>query len=180
MKMLEHTKALIIDNRIYPSLDFRKLVMRDFLHSDLHFLMLTVPMNETAGLFYYKRLSRDPYKSLGFRTKHTGYDGDIVILVNDHTQSAGEYITMALQIIPNTTVIGSQTAGADGNVSKISLPGNISTAISGLGVYYPDGTETQRVGVKIDRYVEPTIAGIKARKDELLEKALEMIEHPFE
>lgn len=78
---------------------------------------------------------------------------------------------MALQSSPNVTVIGSQTAGADGNVSAIQLPGGISTMISGLGIYYPDGTETQRKGVKIDVVIKPTIKGIKTGRDELLEKA---------
>ena len=52
---------------------------------------------------------------------------------------------MAFQTIPGAIVIGSQTAGADGNVSKFYLPGGIHTCFSGVGIYYPDGTETQRV-----------------------------------
>ncbi|WP_206367765.1 hypothetical protein [Sphingobacterium chungjuense] len=49
--------------------------------------------------------------------------------------------------------------------------------ISGIGVYYPDGTETQRVGVAPDIEVKPTIDGIKAGRDELLEKAIELIKN---
>lgn len=76
---------------------------------------------------------------------------------------------------PNVTVIGSTTAAADGNVSAITLPGGISTMISGIGVLYPDGTETQRKGIRIDYEIKPTIQGIKAGKDELLEKAIQII-----
>lgn len=47
--------------------------------------------------------------------------------------------------------------------------------ISGIGVYYPDGTETQRIGIVPDIICKPTIQGIKAGKDELLEKALVLI-----
>jgi C-terminal processing protease CtpA/Prc len=83
---------------------------------------------------------------------------------------------MAFQSAPNVTVIGSTTAAADGNVSPIYLPGNLFTYISGIGVYYPDGTETQRSGVKIDVPVKPTIRGIKEGRDELLEKAIAIIE----
>ncbi len=72
-------------------------------------------------------------------------------------------------------VIGSTTAGADGNVSPIIFPGNIRTMISGIGVYYPDGTETQRVGIIPDIEVKPTIKGIKEGKDKVLEKAIEII-----
>ena len=103
------------------------------------------------------------------------YKAPIVIIVNATTLSQAEYTTMAFQSSPNVTVIGSMTAGADGNVSQISLPGGILTAISGLGVYYPDGTETQRKGVKIDMVMHPTIKGIKEGRDEILEKAIEMI-----
>ena len=83
---------------------------------------------------------------------------------------------MALRVAPNATVIGSTTAGADGNVSRIFLPGGIFTMISGIGVYYPDGTETQRIGIVTDIEIRPTINGVKLHKDEVLEKAIELIE----
>jgi C-terminal processing protease CtpA/Prc len=47
--------------------------------------------------------------------------------------------------------------------------------ISGIGVYYPDGKETQRIGIVPDIEVKPTIRGILEGKDELLEKAIETI-----
>jgi C-terminal processing protease CtpA/Prc len=49
------------------------------------------------------------------------------------------------------------------------------SAISGIGVYYPDGTPTQRIGIIPDIEVKPTINGIREGKDELLEKAIEVI-----
>jgi len=69
-------------------------------------------------------------------------------------------------------VIGSTTAGTDGNVSRFSLPGNIATALSDIGIYYPDGRQTQRVGIVPDIEVIPTVLGIKAGQDELLERAI--------
>jgi C-terminal processing protease CtpA/Prc len=83
---------------------------------------------------------------------------------------------MALRTAPRVTVVGSTTAGADGNVSSIQLPGNINTMISGIGVYYPDGRETQRVGIVPDVEVKPTIKGIADGRDEVLEKAVQLIE----
>jgi C-terminal processing protease CtpA/Prc len=83
---------------------------------------------------------------------------------------------MAFQAVPDCVVVGSQTAGADGNVVVLHLPGGVRTWFSGLGVFYPDGTNTQRTGVRIDHYMTPTIEGIKAGRDELLEKALEIID----
>ena len=104
------------------------------------------------------------------------YTGKLVVLVNEMSQSAAEYHAMAFRAGDNTTVIGSTTAGTDGNVSWIALPGGLKTPISGIGIYYPDGGETQRIGIVPDIEIRPTIKGIREGRDELLEKAIEVIE----
>ncbi len=73
-------------------------------------------------------------------------------------------------------MVGSQTAGADGNVSLIRLPGGITTYFSGLGVFYPDGKPTQRVGIVPDVVVTPTIKGLREGRDEVLEAALAILQ----
>ena len=50
--------------------------------------------------------------------------------------------------------------------------------ISGIGVFFPDKRPTQRVGILLDIEVKPTIAGVRERKDEVLEKALQWILSP--
>lgn len=52
------------------------------------------------------------------------------------------------------------------------LPGGIESWVSGLGVYYPDGRETQRIGIVPDIEVKPTRKGIQANRDEVLEAAI--------
>ena len=71
--------------------------------------------------------------------------------------------------------MGSTTAGADGNVSPFALPGAIMTGISGIGVFYPDKTPTQRIGIVPNVEVKPTLAGIRAGRDEVLEEAVRQI-----
>ncbi|MBC8882830.1 hypothetical protein H9X57_03875 [Flavobacterium piscinae] len=107
--------------------------------------------------------------------KDKNYQGKVVILVNEITQSRAEFHAMAYQQSPNAIIMGSTTAGSDGNVSIISLPGGISTMISGIGVYYPDGRETQRIGIVPDIVVKPTIEGVKNGYDEVLERAIEYL-----
>jgi C-terminal processing protease CtpA/Prc len=82
---------------------------------------------------------------------------------------------MALQTAPDVTSIGSQTAGADGNVTTIVFPGSYKVWMTGLGIYYPDGRPTQRVGIVPDIEVKPTIKGITEGRDEVLERAIEFI-----
>ena len=100
------------------------------------------------------------------------YNGAVVILVDESSQSQAEYTAMAFRSVPNALVAGSTTAGADGNVSAIVLPGGLRTLISGIGVFYPDRRPTQRVGIVPDLNVRPTIAGIRQGRDEVLEAAV--------
>lgn len=166
---IKNTKGLVIDFRSYPS-DFVVFKMGKLLKPESSdFVKFTNTSNSQPGLFTFT-------PSLG--TPGSGkksYAGKIAILINETTQSSAEYHTMAFKTSPNAKVFGSTTAGADGNVSDIKLPGNISTMISGIGIYYPDGKETQRIGIVPDVEVKPTIDGIKNNKDEVLEKATKWI-----
>ena len=85
---------------------------------------------------------------------------------------------MALRAGPNAVIVGSTTAGADGNVSAIPLPGGFNTMISGIGVFYPDHRPTQRIGIVPDVEAKPTLIGIKAGRDEVLEIAIRQILEP--
>ncbi len=46
--------------------------------------------------------------------------------------------------------------------------------MSGTGIFYPDGFETQRIGIRIDDKVVTTLEGIIAENDEILEKAIDI------
>ena len=98
---------------------------------------------------------------MGLAPQQPHYNGKVVILVDEVTQSQAEYTTMAFRTAPGAIVIGSTTAGADGNVSMVPLPGGLSSYISGIGVFYPDNRPTQRVGIIPDIEVRSTIAGCR-------------------
>ncbi len=168
-KEIENTKGLIIDIRNYPS-DFPIYDLSSYLMpKSTPFVKFTNGSIESPGLFTFT-------KSLNAGKKNKSYyKGKVVILINEISQSSAEFHTMAYRVNPNSTVIGSTTAGADGNVSQFYLPGGISTMISGIGVYYPDGKETQRIGIVPNIEIKPTIQGITKGQDELINKAIEII-----
>ncbi len=166
---IKNTKGLIIDLRCYPS-DFVAHKLSNYLMPEkTDFTKFTKGSNLKPGNFYYTKNS-----SVGKNNKDY-YKGKVVILINETTQSQAEFTTMAFRVAPKATVIGSTTSAADGNVSEFYLPGGIKTMITGIGVYYPDNTETQRVGIISDVEIKPTIEGIKNHRDELMEKAIEVI-----
>jgi len=169
MKEVEKTKGLIIDFRSYPS-EFVVFTLSEYLMpNSTEFVKFSNGSIQIPGMFTFTKTL-----SVG-RKNDNYYKGKVVILVNETTQSSAEYHTMAFRTAPGAKVIGSTTAGADGNISRLVLPGGIFTAISGIGIYYPDGRETQRIGIVPDIVVNPTIKGIKENRDELLEKAIEVI-----
>ncbi len=81
---------------------------------------------------------------------------------------------MILRAMPNSIVVGSPTAGADGNITKIFFSNDLSAGFTSLGVFYPDGKQTQRIGIIPDSVVYQTIQGIRQGRDEVFEKAMEI------
>ena len=162
------TKGLIVDIRNYPS-EFVVFALGSlFVDRKTDFVRFTQGDLSNPGAFHW-----GPPFSLEPQQPH--YPGKIVILVDELSQSQAEYTTMAFRSSPRAVVFGSTTAGADGNVSAIPLPGGFRSMISGIGVFYPDKKPTQRIGIIPNREVKPTVAGIRAGRDEVLEAAIREI-----
>jgi C-terminal processing protease CtpA/Prc len=163
-----NTKGIIIDIRNYPSANILYSLSSYFVSKPTPFVKFTKVNLNNPGEFNFIGNYENP-KSEKF------YQGKLIVIVNEKTQSAAEFDAMAFRAGENTTIIGSQTAGADGNAPPIELPGGLKTLISGIGIYHPDGRETQRIGIVPDIEIKPTIKGIREGRDEVLEKAIEII-----
>ena len=162
------TRGLIIDIRNYPSEFMVFALGRLLVRERSEFAMFTIGDLFNPGAFVWRL-------PVTLEPRTPGYEGKVVILVDEVSVSQSEYTAMAFRAAPNAVVVGSTTAGADGNVSRIPLPGGLSTRISGIGVFYPDKTPTQRVGIIADVEVRPTIASIRQGRDLVLEEAVRQI-----
>lgn len=169
MNHLMACKAIIIDLRA-KAVEGALRVIGGRLNSEREeFAKILKPDLTYPGKFFW-----DKTETIGYKNKDY-YKGKVILLVGEDTQSTLEFHAMAFQTAPNVQTIGRQTAGADGNVSRFELVGGFKTSISATGIFYPDGTETQRKGVKIDIEVEPTIQGIIEKRDEVLERAMSLL-----
>jgi C-terminal processing protease CtpA/Prc len=165
------TKGLIVDIRNYPS-EFMVFALGSRLvDRPTPFARFTRGDPANPGAFHWT-------PPLSLEPALPRYAGKIVILVDELSLSQSEYTAMALRAAPNATVVGSTTAGADGNVSRVPLPGGLGSAISGIGVFYPDKKPTQRIGILPDIEARPTIEGIRNGRDEVVEAALRHILGP--
>ena len=167
---LAKTPAIIFDIRNYPNGTLWYLIPKLFSNPRTWALLPDPDLTYPGWYNWY-----DNRLDAGIFFNPKPYEGKVIILANEQTQSQAEYTVMGLQTHENALTIGSQTAGADGNISNIVLPGGLYTYWSSLGVFYPDTTDTQRVGIKIDSVVKPTIEDIRQGRDRVLMAALDCL-----
>ncbi|RLV57796.1 hypothetical protein D5018_20620 [Parashewanella curva] len=170
MNELFDTDGIIVDLRQYPKEPTLNELGKYFVDKPVEFVSATGAELGNPGEIGNKgKLKVNPGNAL--------YQKPLVVLINEESQSQPEFIAMALQKGVNTTLVGSNSGGADGDMTFFYLPGGLKTSFSGVGIYYPNGGETQRIGITPDVRVEPTIEGIKKGKDELLDAAIANFGH---
>lgn len=160
--------AIIVDLRNYPIANSGFDLLDDLLATAPAFCNLMFPDTSYPGTYYLQTQYANNYSTL------PTYSGKLIILMNEQTQSAAEYDCMALSTYPGTIKVGSQTAGADGDITWFGLSADTRFGYTSLGVFYPNGDSTQRIGIVPDTFVYPTKAGIRHHNDEVLNKAIQI------
>ncbi len=176
MEQYKNTKGMVFDLRGYNDNGSLLKVFDYLLSKPVVYGIKTQPNFTQPGRFcFVDNIVNKEYKFAG-KENPDPYKGQVVVLINEHTVSAEEMWAMVFKKVPNVIFVGSQTAGADGNKTSIKLTDGNKIIFSGLGIYYPDGGETQRIGIKPDVVVRPTIQSTRNKEDLLLLKALELID----
>lgn len=162
---LASVDALLFDVRNYPQGTMWPLIDRLFA-APVTMALLTIPRLDQPGQFF-------PVSSMLGGGRPNGFRGRILLLQNEESISQSEFSLMGFEADGRAISFGSQTAAADGNITWVDTPGGLNLTFSGLGVLYPDGRDTQRVGIVPDVHVAATRVGLAAGRDEVLEAALD-------
>lgn len=169
---LADTRAIVFDMRGYPQGTVWWIAPR-LADAERTAALFTTPMPGHGS----PELSGETFRQL-VRTGADGqprYAGRTVMLMDERTQSQAEHTGLHLRAANGTLFVGSPSAGANGEVTAVTLPGGLTVGFTGQSVRHPDGRELQRVGLVPDLVVRPTLAGIRAGRDEVLEAALEFL-----
>lgn len=169
IETLQSTKAIIFDIRNHPK-DTNYAIAEYLNPEPKEFVKFIDPDLSFPGRYIW----RNGIETCG-RINPDYYKGKVILLVNEKSISHSEYTAMCLKVAPNATIIGSQTAGADGANACIQSNG-FQTFFTCYGVFYPNKKETQRIGIVPDIEVKQTIKGIQEGRDEVLDRALQFIE----
>ncbi len=164
-------QALIIDLRAYPADDYLEVIADLLLEKTIPYAYWSVPNLTQPGTFNFTQ------SDIIGKDNTNAYKGKIIVLCSGWTMSYGETLCSIFKNMTNAKFIGQKTAGANGNVTKIYLPGNYMVQYSGLGAYFASGQTMQMNSVPITKEITPTIEGIRQGRDEILEKAIDIIKN---
>jgi len=173
--MFQQTKAIIFDMRGYPRGTAWPIGAR-------------LAAKESTGAARFRRpMVMDPARpGQDASSYHTfvqplppsnkpRYPGQTVMLIDERAISQAEHTGLFFEAANGTKFVGSHTMGANGDITRFHVPGGILIGFSGHDVRHADGRQLQRVGLIPDVEVRPTLDGIRAGRDEVLEKALEWL-----
>jgi hypothetical protein len=101
--------------------------------------------------------------------------GKVVFLTDARAVSASESVLGYVDALRLGTIVGGPTAGANGNAITFNVPSGMTVTFTGMRVTGHDGSPFHLSGVRPAVPVEPTLAGIRAGRDEVLERALSIL-----
>ena len=167
---LQHAKAVIFDMRGYP----RSSTTRIFAHFTdallysprLMMPVNTLPNHERVGFIDRTWTVAPVAPRLMAR---------LIILSGGGAVSAAESALGVVETNRLGDIVGEPSAGTNGMINPFKLPGGYTVNWTGLRVLKRDGTPHHGVGVIPTVPVLPTVAGIRAGRDEVLERVISLV-----
>jgi hypothetical protein len=98
-----------------------------------------------------------------------------VFLTGGGAISYAESVMGIIEAYKLADIVGGPTAGTNGNINFIKLPGSYQIVFTGMKVLKHDGSQHHGVGIQPTVPVQRTRAGIAAGKDEVLDRGLELV-----
>jgi C-terminal processing protease CtpA/Prc len=168
MPQLTQAKAIICDLRGYPNAN----------HGLINHLL---DKKEDTKWMFVPRLNYPDYEQVTYQgmgwemaPQAPHLDGKIFFLTDGSAISYAESFMGFIKDFHLATIVGQPTAGTNGNINPFGLPGGYRISWTGMLVKDHNGGRHHLIGIEPDVPVQRTVQGIKAGKDEFLEKALEL------
>ena len=169
MPELQKAKAIICDLRGYPkaTVPFLTQLLKE---EDKSGAWMKVPR------IIYPDYEKVTYESHGWLLKPTKprLEAEIVFITHHRAISYAESYMGFVEHYNLATIVGQPTAGTNGNVNPLLLPGGYRIFWTGMRVVKHDGTQHHGVGILPDVPVKRTIKAVTENRDEFLEKAIEV------
>jgi hypothetical protein len=144
--------------------------------------LLTAPDTSTAWMRIPQIIYPDQENVLGYQEDgwrlpvlEPHIEGTVVFITHGRAISYAESFMSFIEHYGLAEIVGQPTAGANGNINPFALPGGYRVTWTGMRVLKHDGSQHHLVGIQPTVPTERTLAGVQAGRDELLERALEVV-----
>ena len=101
--------------------------------------------------------------------------GKVVFLTDGTAGSYAESFMGHIEGFKLAEIVGGPTAGTNGNINPIDLPGGYTFWWTGMKVTKFDGSQHHLIGIQPTVPLERTLAAVREGRDEYIEKALQII-----
>lgn len=171
LKKLADARGVVFDARGYVDFEKRKILA----------YLTDKPVKSPTWkvpLFAYPDRENMNYMDRDWSIRPAGprITGKCVFLTHGCTVSASESFMSIVENYHLGEIVGQQTAGANGNINTMKIPGDYMVIWTGMRVLKQDGTLQHLNGIKPTIPIKRTIAGAREGRDEFLERALDWIE----
>ncbi len=167
---LAAAKGVIFDLRGYPKVSpgfLQHLTDKPLSSARWNIPVVTLPDGEGWAWNTGGRWELEP--------KAPRIKGKVVFLTGGGAISYAESCLGIVEAYKLGEIVGAPTAGTNGNVCGLTLPGGYHLGFTGMKVLKHDGTRHHGVGILPTVRVQPTREGLAAGLDEVLEKGLELM-----
>jgi len=166
---LEKAKGIVFDLRGYPQVNtaaITHLIDKPVTCAQWHIPVTLHPDRQNVA-FNFSNWPVSP-KTPRFQAK-------VAFLTDGRAISYAETYLGIIEHYKLADIVGSATAGTNGNVNPFSLPGRYRVSWTGMKVLKHDGSTHHGVGIQPTQSVSRTIAGVVAKRDEVLERAIDIV-----
>ena len=171
---LASAKGIVFDMRGYPT-DAGSVILRHLIETPendrwMHVARIARPFGQVES-----------WQSAGWNLQPAApqLPARRVFLTDGRAISYAESVMGYVKDRKLATIIGGPTAGTNGNIVTFTTPGGFAITFTGMRVTGHDGrAQHHMIGIAPDIRLDPTLAGVHAGRDELLERALAQLQTP--
>ncbi len=170
MQEIANARGVIFDLRGYPKNN--SFILNHFVDTD------NIPLNwmKVANTIYPDQENQE-YTERGWNLLNSRprLSGKVIFLADSNAISQAESVLGIVKYTKSALIIGEKSAGANGNVNHVILPGGDHMFFTGMIVTNLDGTRHRRLGVIPDIQISQDLKSIKNGKDLILAKAIQIL-----
>ena len=168
---METATGIIIDLRGYPRVSSE--LIGHFIDEPVTCARWHVPQAKYPDR---DRLDFD-FCNWSIEPKKPRLEAKVAFMTNGSAISYAETYLGIIEHYRLAEIVGQPTAGTNGNVNELILPGNYKIWWTGMKVLKHDGSRHHGVGILPTVTVERTIQGVAEQRDRFLERAIEVVSH---